>query len=479
MALIDISKIAGRKPVVVGTDRSAEIIKLIEGDTINLSEFHSLSGKEEKLKSLCTDIYRYCLDKTRALYDESYLRDSLLSVGVDHNLFIVNLASYALPIIIEGEGIHYQSKSLDADDIIGIVKSMVNENTNVDYDFFLGYVYGDEETYEEEYGEPRPDYLDENIMDILIEIIKNNVDVESFLKEFNKVLAIDVYSYAEEKLAEEKFYVHAMIGLDSSDREVYNQVLNPIPDDVWRDVSKRTYVVYYMIASELFNLFSNTKDYDEFSGRLSDIVSDNDDFRESHKRSISIYGNEAVETVYSFLLSKSRDLNEKNYEEMRDFFKEDGQASLNFLKSIDDGAKLFSANSDDAYAYVRIFSKEGKTTISIVEDEMSDLEYYRDEDNMYHIDKILRMMKLILTKDGDGYHQLSIPSKDSKVYVEINPNMPLLVTCTLEACLNPRMDDDNKSITNGEYVGEIFVDADIKYYLGISVRWLKHGFNRY
>jgi hypothetical protein len=41
------------------------------------------------------------------------------------------------------------------------------------------------------------------------------------------------------------------------------------------------------------------------------------------------------------------------------------------------------------------------------------------------------------------------------------------------------MDDDNKSITNGEYVGEIFVDADIKYYLGISVRWLKHGFNRY
>lgn len=470
MALIDISKIAGRKPVVVGTDRSAEIIKLIEGDTINLSEFHSLSGKEEKLKSLCTDIYRYCLDKTRALYYESYLRDSLLSVGVDHNLFIVNLASYALPIIIEGEGIHYQSKSLDADDIIGIVKSMVNENTNVDYDFFLGYVYGDEETYEEEYGEPRPDYLDEDIMGILTEIIKNSVDVESFLKEFNKVLAIDVYSYAEDKLAEEKFYVQAMIGLDSSDREVYNQVPNPIPDDVWRDVSKRACVVYEMIVTELLGIFSDTKGYDEFSGRLADIVSDNGDFRERHKRSISIYGNEAVETVYSFLLSKSRDLDEKNYEEMRDFFEEDDEASFRSLSSINDGATLFSVNSDDAYAYVRISSKDGKTTISIVEDEMSDLEYYIDEDNMFHIGKILRMMKLILTKDGDGYHPLSIPSKDLKVYVEINPNMPLLVTCTLEACLNPRMDDDNKSITNGEYIGEVLVDADIKYYSGISVR---------
>ena len=101
---------------------------------------------------------------------------------------------------------------------------------------------------------------------------------------------------------------------------------------------------------------------------------------------------------------------------------------------------------------------------------MSDLEYYVDDDNMSHIGKMLRMMKLILTKGSDGYHPLSIPSKDSKAYVEINPNMPLLVACTLEACLNPRMGDNDKSITNGEYVGEIFVDADIKYYSGISVR---------
>lgn len=470
MALIDISKIANKKPVVVGVDRSAKIVKLQGGELIDIYKLRNHLGNEDKIKSFCTDVYKYCLDKTVGLFDESYLKDVLSSIGIDNKLLVVNLASYALPIVRSDEGINPQRSSLEATDIIEIISSMVDEHTYVDYDFFLDYCYGDEEEYEEEHGYPRPEYLEESVMDVLSEIIQNNVGIESFVKEFNKVLAFDVYSYAEDKLAEEKFYVQAMIGLDSSDREVYNQVPNPVPDDVWRDVSKRACVVYEMIVTELLGIFSDTKGYDEFSGRLADIVSDNGDFRERHKRSISIYGNEAVETVYSFLLSKSRDLDEKNYEEMRDFFDEDDEASLRFLRSINDGVTLFSVNSDDAYSYVRIFSKDGKTAISIVEDEMSDLEYYVDDDNMSHIGKMLRMMKLILTNGSDGYHPLSIPSKDLKVYVEINPNMPLLVACTLEACLNPRMGDNDKSITNGEYVGEIFVDADIKYYSGISVR---------
>ena len=265
MALIDISKIKNRSLVVKPTyvDTKVTII-----DTNKSVDYAGAFGEHIKnLEDTLSWMVGLSIDMTYDFVLNSTMAEFFSKIHWDEKRFVAILASYTYQYISNEKFL--VERTINFKDLKNVITSNISDNTSLDDDWFVRFIYGDED--EDDEDDVRPEYVD--FSDVLADLEYNSIS-EDFIDEFNRTLSPSVVSKIKSRMLSDGMYkLYAVSVRDEDETMLYIDISNTTPHESWIDLSRQSDSAMDYILSNLRNvMLSVAKDPSKFMSVLAEQV---------------------------------------------------------------------------------------------------------------------------------------------------------------------------------------------------------------
>lgn len=415
MALIDISKIANRNPLVTSsvTDNIRTYISpnFIE-DIDDIFPY-----RDSGILNTVTDIIRYASKEVERLYDISNELEPLHHINWDDDKFFAQLTAYAIPYVDE-DGMFDSQYALDKDVFVKIIKDNIGYATDVDNDWFMDFWYGSEDE------EDMPEEID--LSEILYIMAEGDV-YDRFVKNFQKLCYDDIYEKHLELLSRYLTPRRIVFGANDSDLLTVGLLPDDLDDKEWDIIANNNAIILHSILFDIHTAYSRS------NGSLSSFRKEiqkceEEEWHLSDDNAVSeMIDGSAKRTIHDYmhLLSVSA-----TDEELRRITGAFGSSNewISWIPSWirQDDDVIFTAMDKSNGARILMPDAEVKD-----EDEIEFDLFISIEDNRYKA--LLKVIKSVFTREDGSHRGFELKDTKSNYTYSFNPEYPLFATARIQA----------------------------------------------
>jgi len=415
MALIDISKIANRNPLVTSSviDNNRTYISPDFIDDID----DIFPYRDSGILNTVTDIIRYASKEVERLYDISGELEPLHHINWDDDKFFTQLTAYAIPYVDE-DGMFDSQYALDKNTFVKLTKDNVNIATDVDYDWFMDFWYGGEDE------EDKPEDID---ADEILDFMEQGDGYDRFVNNFQKLCYNDIYEKSLELLSRYLTPRRIVFGADDRDLLTVGLLPDDLDDKEWAIIANNNAVILHSILFDIHTAYSRSNgSLSSFREELQKCEEEEWHLSDDNAVSEMIDGS-AKRTIHDYMHSLSVSATD---EELRRITGAFGRSNEwigwipSWIRQDDD--VIFTEM--DEYKGARILMPDAE-----VEDE-DDIEFnflISIEDNRYKA--LLRAINTVFTREDGSLRVFELKDSKSEYTYSFNPEYPLFATASIQA----------------------------------------------
>lgn len=172
------------------------------------------------------------IDMTYDFVLNSTMAEFFSKIHWDEKRFVAILASYTYQYISNEKFL--VERTINFKDLKNVITSNISDNTSLDDDWFVRFIYGDED--EDDEDDIRPEYVD--FSDVLADLEYNSIS-EDFIDKFNRTLSPSVVSKIKSRMLSDGMYkLYAVSVRDEDETMLYIDISNTTPHESWIDLSR-------------------------------------------------------------------------------------------------------------------------------------------------------------------------------------------------------------------------------------------------
>ncbi len=430
MALIDISKIKNRSLVVKPTyvDTKVTII-----DTNKSVDYAGAFGEHIKnLEDTLSWMVGLSIDMTYDFVLNSTMAEFFSKIHWDEKRFVAILASYTYQYISDEKFL--VERKINYNDLKNVITSNVSDDTSLDDDWFVRFIYGDED--EDDEDDIRPEYVD--FSDVIAELEYNYIS-EEFIKEFNKTLSPSVVNKIKSRMLSEGMSKLYAVDMDDDNSILYVDISNASPYESWIDLSHQSASAMDYILTNIRNimLFAK-KDPSKFMAVLAEQVEEYGLFPED----VSILKMEYLSSdtklsIASFLKVLSDSMTEDKARKIIDVIS--GTESWyiykfpsEFIKGSNESYTNELSSSESLSCYAHISVEEGGSNVSLSET----IPQPKPEDDLTELEAYLYVVETIFANEGGSKLSLQLHSNKGNAIIRCEGDFPILCNISVAPTFN-------------------------------------------
>lgn len=430
MALIDISKIKNRSLVVKPTyvDTKVTII-----DTNKSVDYAGAFGEHIKnLEDTLSWMVGLSIDMTYDFVLNSTMAEFFSKIHWDEKRFVAILASYTYQYISDEKFL--VERKINYNDLKNVITSNVSDDTSLDDDWFVRFIYGDED--EDDEDDIRPEYVD--FSDVIAELEYNYIS-EEFIKEFNKTLSPSVVNKIKSRMLSEGMSKLYAVDMDDDNSILYVDISNASPYESWIDLSHQSASAMDYILTNIRNimLFAK-KDPSKFMAVLAEQVEEYGLFPED----VSILKMEYLSSdtklsIASFLKVLSDSMTEDKARKIIDVIS--GTESWyiykfpsEFIKWSNESYTNELSSSESLSCYAHISVEEGGSNVSLSET----IPQPKPEDDLTELEAYLYVVETIFANEGGSKLSLQLHSNKGNAIIRCEGDFPILCNISVAPTFN-------------------------------------------
>ena len=430
MALIDISKIKNKSLVVKPTyvDTTVTVI-----DVNKSIDFAGAFGEHIKnLEDTLSWMVGLSIDMTYDFVLNSTMAEFFSKIHWDEKRFVAILASYTYQYISDEKFL--VERKINYNDLKNVITSNVSDGTSLDDDWFVRFIYGDEE--EDDEDDVRPDYVD--FSDVLAELEYNYIS-EEFIGEFNKTLSPSVVNKIKSRMLAEGMSKLYAVDMDDDNSILYVDISNASTYESWIDLSHQSASAMDYILTNIRNvMLSVKKDPSKFMAVLAEQVEECGLFTEDASiLKMEYLSSDTKLSIASFLKVLSDSMTEDKARKIIDVIS--GTESWyiykfpsEFIKGSNESYtnELSSSESLSCYAYISV--EEGGSNVSLSET----IPQPKQEDELTEFEAYLYVVQTIFTNDDGSKLSLQFHSNNGNAIIRCEGDFPIISNISVAPIFN-------------------------------------------
>lgn len=421
MALIDISKIKNRSLVVKPTyvDTTVTVI-----DVNKSVDYSGAFGEHIKnLEDTLSWMVGLSIDMTYDFVLNSTMAEFFSKIHWDEKRFVAILASYTYQYISDEKFL--VERKINYNDLKKVITSNISDSTSLDDDWFVRFIYGDED--EDDEDDVRPEYVD---FSYVLADLEYNYISEEFIREFNETLSPSVVNKIKSRmLSDGMSKLYAVDIVEVVDGMRYIDISNTVPYESWIDLSRQSASAMDYILSNLRNvMLSVAKDPSKFITVLAEQVEEYGLFPEDASiLKMEYLSGDTKSSVASFLKVLSNSMTEDKARRVIDVFSSsEPWSTYKFPSEIIKGANVIYRNelslSTSISCYAHISVEDGGSNVSLTKvipqpipnDDLTEAEVYP------------YIVQTIFTNEDGSKLSLQLHSNNGNAIIRCEGDFPII-----------------------------------------------------
>lgn len=431
MALIDISKIKNRSLVVKPTyvDTTVTVI-----DVNKSVDYSGAFGEHIKnLEDTLSWMVGLSIDMTYDFVLNSTMAEFFSKIHWDEKRFVAILASYTYQYISDEKFL--VERKINYNDLKKVITSNISDSTSLDDDWFVRFIYGDED--EDDEDDVRPEYVD---FSYVLADLEYNYISEEFIREFNETLSPSVVNKIKSRmLSDGMSKLYAVDIVDVVDGMRYIDISNTVPYESWIDLSRQSASAMDYILSNLRNvMLSVAKDPSKFITVLAEQVEEYGLFPEDASiLKMEYLSGDTKLSIASFLKVLSDSMTEDKARKIIDVIS--GTESWyiykfpsEFIKGSNESYANELSSSESLSCYAHISVEEGGSNVSLSET----IPQPKPEDNLTELEAYLYVVETIFANEGGSKLSLQLHSNKGNAIIRCEGDFPILCNISVAPTFN-------------------------------------------
>lgn len=442
MALIDISKFKNRSLVVKPSYVETNLTII---DVNKAVDYEGAFGEHLKnLEDTLSWMVGLSIDMTYDFVANSTMAEFFSKIHWDEKRFVAILASYTYQYISDEKFL--VERKINFNDLKNVITSNISDNTSLDDDWFVRFIYGDED--EDDEDDVRPEYVD--FSDILADLEYNSIS-EDFIDEFNRTLSPRVVSKIKSRMLSDgmcKLYAVSVDGEDSEDDTMrYIDISNATPSESWIDLSRQSASAMDYILSNLRNvMLSVAKDPSKFMTVLAEQVEEYGLFSEDASiLKMEYLSRDTKSSIVSFLKVLSNSMTDDKARRIIEAFSScEAWDTYKLPSEIIKGANVTYRNelslSESLSCYAHISVEDGGSNVSLTEA----IPHPKPNDDLTEFSAYPYIVQTVFTNDDGSKLNIQLHSNNGNAIIRCDGDFPIIANI----CVAPTFDLSGENSTS-------------------------------